>query len=294
MAYYGAPSYARKTQIWPPLAKAPKLADIDGIAEKHATRRAVTVIGEKEEVRAFPPESAIDHLGELARDTKTLYHPLHDGETIRILEIQPGHKKDPVQCGFHYANLKYRHIDYKALSYVWGKSKGTHYDAETKRWVDDVFNIRCNDHIIDITPNLFRAITHIRSSTQPTFLWADAVCINQDDSRERGHQVTLMDIVYGRASSVAIWVGQKGSFDGHFWDDSAGQMVEYPEEIEDIKAQRAFGAVCEVVNHWPTTTGKSKHASYQVFPSHSSSPGSGLEFDAFEELPYTARVSSDT
>jgi hypothetical protein len=38
-------------------------------------------------------------------------------------------------------------------------------------------------------------------------VWADAVCINQEDIRERGHQVALTGRIYTSAAKVIIWLG---------------------------------------------------------------------------------------
>jgi hypothetical protein len=39
-------------------------------------------------------------------------------------------------------------------------------------------------------------------------LWIDAVCINQNDTTEKSIQVTMMDIIYKRASRVLIYLGE--------------------------------------------------------------------------------------
>jgi len=38
-------------------------------------------------------------------------------------------------------------------------------------------------------------------------LWADAICINQDDDIERAQQVGIMRFIYSQAKSVFIWLG---------------------------------------------------------------------------------------
>ena len=37
-------------------------------------------------------------------------------------------------------------------------------------------------------------------------LWADAVCINQKDNIEKGHQVAMMNEIYKRTGQVLIWL----------------------------------------------------------------------------------------
>lgn len=43
--------------------------------------------------------------------------------------------------------------------------------------------------------------------SQPLTLWADAICINQKDIVERGHQVQVMRKIYARAMEVRSWLG---------------------------------------------------------------------------------------
>ncbi|KFA46967.1 hypothetical protein S40293_10036 [Stachybotrys chartarum IBT 40293] len=39
------------------------------------------------------------------------------------------------------------------------------------------------------------------------YFWADAVCINQDDVVEKSTQVSMMDLIYSKASFVVAWLG---------------------------------------------------------------------------------------
>jgi len=41
-------------------------------------------------------------------------------------------------------------------------------------------------------------------------LWADAICINQNDITERGHQVAVMGQIYNKAAIVHAWLGDNG------------------------------------------------------------------------------------
>ena len=38
-------------------------------------------------------------------------------------------------------------------------------------------------------------------------LWVDAICINQEDQTEKGHQVSQMRDIYKGADEVLIWLG---------------------------------------------------------------------------------------
>lgn len=41
----------------------------------------------------------------------------------------------------------------------------------------------------------------------PPYFWVDAICINQDDILERGHQVNLMESIFTGATCVVAWLG---------------------------------------------------------------------------------------
>jgi hypothetical protein len=52
-----------------------------------------------------------------------------------MLVLRPGKKGDPITCRFHYTNLKYSHLQYQALSYVWGSETCSSYDKTTRKWI---------------------------------------------------------------------------------------------------------------------------------------------------------------
>ncbi|PMD17146.1 hypothetical protein NA56DRAFT_662456 [Hyaloscypha hepaticicola] len=61
--------------------------------------------------------------------------------------------------------------------------------------------------MLNITTNLCDALKRIRDLHRSKTLWADAVCINQQDLDERSHQVGLMGDIYQLAGRVVIWLG---------------------------------------------------------------------------------------
>lgn len=293
-SYYGTPAWARKKEIWPPLSEASS-GGFDIVGGDPIRPHVYPASSSKHEGstqdhgRPPLPEDVSNRLQHLASNPDVLYHPLTDGETIRILELHPGEIDEPITCNFHYANLTHLHMDYEALSYVWGCQKSGHYDKQTGKWVPDVFTIRCNGHVNEVTPNLYCALQHIRDRTGTVLLWADAVCINQDDDRERGHQVTLMDKVYGNATRVHIWLGEKDEHPREIWDEGTHSFREVPDDFENVRAQRAFGAVCDIVNRWQGSGGDVPHASYMVH-----SREENVESDTFEEVPLAAKHSLGT
>jgi hypothetical protein len=57
------------------------------------------------------------------------------------------------------------------------------------------------------TQNLHKTLQHLRLLNQDQILWVDAICINQDSHKERGHQVQQMHHIYGSADRVLVWLG---------------------------------------------------------------------------------------
>lgn len=82
---------------------------------------------------------------------------------------------------------------YQALSYTWGQS-------------DRSDRVDCgDDEYVNVTPNLLAALLHLQRRT-PVTLWVDAICINQEDYKERSRQVSLMSQIYQKAKQVIVWL----------------------------------------------------------------------------------------
>ena len=85
----------------------------------------------------------------------------------------------------------------EALSYAWG-------------FTDDPVRISVLDggsHLLPITQNLDCALRHLRYKDKPRVLWVNAICINQSDLTERGHQVERMADVFRLADRVVAFLG---------------------------------------------------------------------------------------
>jgi hypothetical protein len=82
---------------------------------------------------------------------------------------------------------------FAALSYACGNPALTHY-------------VRCGEDYVPTTQNLFEALTYVRHEDFSRLVWADGLCINQEDIGERNHQVGLLNEIYSRAH-VITWLG---------------------------------------------------------------------------------------
>lgn len=131
------------------------------------------------------------------------YTPLPDNQrNFRLLELLPGAVRDPLRCRLRVEKLCAAPA-YDALSYAW-RVFGDERDLAT---------IECDDgRALDITANLEAALRSIRDAEQLRLVWADAICINQEDLLERKEQVQRMKTVYESASRVLVWLGANVSF----------------------------------------------------------------------------------
>ena len=87
---------------------------------------------------------------------------------------------------------------FKALSYVWGNDSRSH-------------EILIDGRPLSITANLHAALRDLQSESAfgDCVVWADAICINQDDFAERSAQIRLMRDVFHLAANVRVWLGPR-------------------------------------------------------------------------------------
>lgn len=82
--------------------------------------------------------------------------------------------------------------NYEALSYVWGDSANPEH-------------IFLNGLRVPITRNLYNLLGSLRERENGRRLWADALCINQEDIKEKKDQITLMRRIYQQAKQVLAY-----------------------------------------------------------------------------------------
>ncbi|KAG8159788.1 hypothetical protein KVR01_010425 [Diaporthe batatas] len=130
--------------------------------------------------------------------TKYQYPPLaDDSDHIRILDLFPGERDDPIRARLEPSSLSNR-PSYEAISYAWGSKTDT--DAV----------LICEgglEYSVEIPKSLHGALQQLRHHCDHRSIWADAVCMNQTDDEEKNHQVRLMRKIYQRATVVVIWLG---------------------------------------------------------------------------------------
>ncbi|KAF2474382.1 HET-domain-containing protein [Lindgomyces ingoldianus] len=124
------------------------------------------------------------------------YKPIDlGGPSFRLIRLFKG-EDGPIQCELFDAWLHDAEeiMEYEALSYTWG---GT----------EKPYEVEINKKRMSVTDNLSLALRHLRYQHQDRILWIDAICIDQENDKERGHQVQQMASIYKRAERVIIWLG---------------------------------------------------------------------------------------
>lgn len=143
----------------------------------------------------------------------SFYWPLNkDKQEVRLLRLktEPVDSTARVVCYLTYASLIDPRVPkaYTCLSYCWGDaSKTAEIDVvRPDKWLHDG---TCEGKVFGfkVTINLETALRKIRSMTERPLVWADAVCINQSDLVERGHQVSIMSTIYSNSMQTLIWLG---------------------------------------------------------------------------------------
>lgn len=83
-----------------------------------------------------------------------------------------------------------------ALSYVWGDEQASH-------------QIVVNGKLFKIRTNLWDALEALtKLGHQSRHVWIDAICIDQENIEERGHQVNLMRSIFSTATLTIAWLGR--------------------------------------------------------------------------------------
>jgi len=167
------------------------------------------------------------------------YKPLPNGQHIRMLTLDPGKPDDPLK-----GKLELVHIadsgKYEPLSYVWGKAERCHQIT--------ICDDKGDGARLGLTGSLHGALRQIRYTDRERRLWADQICINQEDRDERSQQVQFMNMIYNNASTVLVWLGpaDQGVAESAFkliceldatFDDEVKRKKFHIDHTEDLKKQ---------------------------------------------------------
>jgi hypothetical protein len=141
------------------------------------------------------------------------YMPFSKNTTIRLLQLYSDSDDTALQGQLRHFEIE-KSPSFRAISYAWGEQTLPQ-------------ELLLEGKTLKITQSLNDVLQQIRRSNDDSWLWADAVCINQQDVQERGHQVKLMKQIYRNAEEVFIWLGR----------DDGGDASESIETIKEIASE---------------------------------------------------------
>jgi Heterokaryon incompatibility protein (HET) len=139
------------------------------------------------------------------------YESFMNDQSIRILKLRHGSGDQPLSGSLEFVNI-HDAPEYEAISYVWGDPFR-------------VAEIEIDGMPLALTQSLHDALKRLRHPDQPRRLWADQVCINQDDVIERGQQVRFMNQIYKNAARALVWLGK----------DDEGIALQATRFVRDLK-----------------------------------------------------------
>ncbi|TVY16338.1 Heterokaryon incompatibility protein 6, OR allele [Lachnellula arida] len=121
-----------------------------------------------------------------------VYRPLDGQGAIRLLTLFPGSPCEPLRGTLQHTNIPEK--GFEAISYTWGGDSKPCF-------------ILLDGCQMSITQSLYNALVRLRYSDRTRKLWADGLCINQADNKEKGMQVALMPMIYTYARKVLVDLG---------------------------------------------------------------------------------------
>ncbi|KAK0657056.1 heterokaryon incompatibility protein-domain-containing protein [Cercophora newfieldiana] len=135
-------------------------------------------------------ERAIDVLGALDGSSAS--------SQIRLLAVLPSDQyRGRIECSIERVDLGSPSAgEYMALSYMWSDMSAAKE------------SILLNGTTWAVSQNVADCLRRIRHKTDSRRIWIDAICINQVDPAERGHQVGLMRRIYECSTECTVWLGE--------------------------------------------------------------------------------------
>ncbi|OTA59644.1 HET-domain-containing protein [Hypoxylon sp. EC38] len=133
----------------------------------------------------------------------SFYPPLAQKYDIRLLRLSALPSSGHLHGELDLVDLIYCPA-FEALSYTWAGETGNNTKPRS------IF-IGPHWDIIPITVNCDLALRLLLSKGHMS-VWIDSICINQQNPRERSHQVSIMREIYSKASQVIVYLGPAADY----------------------------------------------------------------------------------
>lgn len=143
------------------------------------------------------PDRGVRARSELANEELRYPYAALQEASVRLLRLYPGKIHDELVGDLEPVMTDSLGLkSFSAVSYVWGS-----------KFKPFVLRIKGSQVDLRITAPLYAVLKRLRQTDDPVYLWADAICIDQENLQERAHQVRLMGNVYRSAEHVYAWLG---------------------------------------------------------------------------------------
>ncbi|KAK2037930.1 heterokaryon incompatibility protein [Colletotrichum somersetense] len=171
-----------------------------------------------------------------AREEPALYgySALPTARSIRILQIIPDDSNKQTFSLRLNTFLLEDAPPFWALSYTWGSSDFDEWSGGLEESETRLHDVECDGQVFKVGETLFDYLDQVKKEMRSSLgatkhqtgslvsspscrlllpgnalnLWVDAMCIDQNSSQEKSHQVQMMGRIYEVARNVIIWLGK--------------------------------------------------------------------------------------
>lgn len=154
-------------------------------------------------------------------------------DITRLLTLYPGQFTDEVCATVSHETYHHHHgVPYECLSYAWGDAEGQEYVHLRYEASQDPVVLRCRR-------NLVTALRYLRYPDKSRVIWADAICIDQDNVGERSRLVAHMGEIYKRAVQIVVWLGEE--------DEGTASALETIDKLSEGIMLHSHHRTCETI-----------------------------------------------
>jgi hypothetical protein len=97
-------------------------------------------------------------------------------------------------------------------------------------WTEVKWHLKVNEQQFYVARNLRDAMMRLADTHIGSWIWIDAICIDQNDLEERSAQVQIMWVIYSQAKTVRVWLGEE--------DETAAETKMLQDELCEKIMQR--------------------------------------------------------
>ena len=206
-------------------------------------------------------DAVVPFLRRSSRPGEYKHGRLQKEDDIRLLILhQAEDSKSNIECSFLEVSLLENSQKYRALSYYWGVENSGSFVTVLRDRIDKRGQSRHKDKWrsailfakkprFSVRDNLYAALRHFREKDRDVVLWIDALCINQENKKEKSAQVARMAEIYSSADSVCVWLGEGnvGNIGGMTFAKKVLDLVQFDQIIKDEKSALKWDALANVM-----------------------------------------------